>query len=76
MLDERHSCVLHGGLRSNFAGSDLIVETKGPRRKLWVQVKAGAPLLKEHVYLTQCAGDHDLEIQKFDADFVIFGEYR
>ncbi len=61
-----------GGLRGNFAGSDLIVETRDPRRKLWVQVKTGAPVLKDHVYLTQCAGDDDLTIEKFDADFVIF----
>ncbi len=26
-----------GGLRSNFAGSDLIVETRNQRVKLWVQ---------------------------------------
>lgn len=61
-----------GGLRSNFAGSDLIVETKNLRRKLWVQVKTGAPILKNHVYLTQCAGDEDLATDKFDADFVVF----
>ena len=61
-----------GGLRNNFAGSDLIVETKDRRNKLWVQVKTGAPILKNHVYLTQCAGDSDLEGEKFDADFVVF----
>jgi len=43
-----------GGLRNNFAGSDLIVETKDQRAKLWVQVKTGAPALKDHIYLTQC----------------------
>jgi hypothetical protein len=32
-----------GGLRSNFAGSDLIVDTADPRQKLWIQVKTGAP---------------------------------
>lgn len=61
-----------GGLRNNFAGSDLIVETKDKRTKLWVQVKTGAPILKNHVYLTQCAGDADLNGDKFDADFVVF----
>lgn len=61
-----------GGLRTNFAGSDLIVETVDPRRKLWVQVKSGAPALKDHVYLTQCAGDGDLLGEKFAADFVVF----
>jgi hypothetical protein len=61
-----------GGLRANFAGSDLIVDTVDPRRKLWIQVKAGAPILKDHVYLTQCAGDTDLGGNKFSADFVVF----
>lgn len=61
-----------GGLRSNFAGSDLIVETKNQRTKLWVQVKTGAPILKDHVYLTQCSGDKDLGARKFEADFVVF----
>ena len=61
-----------GGLRANFAGSDLIVETGDPRSKLWVQVKTGAPLLKDYVYLTQCAGDADLLGDKFAADFVVF----
>lgn len=61
-----------GGLRNNFAGSDLIVETKSQRIKLWVQVKTGAPILKGHVYLTQCAGEGDLIATKFESDFVIF----
>ena len=61
-----------GGLRSNFAGSDLIVETSNPRLKLWIQVKSGAPILKDQVYLTQCAGDDDLHGDKFAADFVVF----
>lgn len=60
------------GLRANFAGADLIVETPQTRRKLWVQVKSGIPILKDHVYLTQCAGESDLSQRKFDADFVIF----
>ncbi len=61
-----------GGLRANFAGSDLIVETGDERRKLWVQVKSGAPILKDHVYLTQCAGEMDLIERKFSSDFVVF----
>lgn len=61
-----------GGLRSNFAGSDLIVETADPRRKCWVQVKTGAPTAKGQVYLTQSAGDTDLVKDKFAADFVVF----
>jgi hypothetical protein len=61
-----------GGLRANFAGSDLIVDTDDPRRKLWVQVKTGAPTLKDRVYLTQCTGDADLAGNKFSADFVVF----
>jgi hypothetical protein len=50
----------------------LIVETKDRRAKLWVQVKTGAPILKDHIYLTQCAGDCDLTTDKFDSDFVVF----
>jgi hypothetical protein len=61
-----------GGLRANFAGSDLIVETGILREKLWVQVKTGAPILKGYVYLTQCAGDVDLTAPKFSSDFVVF----
>jgi len=61
-----------GGLRNNFAGSDLIVETSNQRVKLWVQVKTGAPIVKDHIYLTQCAGESDLTIPKFESDFVIF----
>ncbi|MHA6847372.1 hypothetical protein [Ralstonia syzygii] len=61
-----------GGLRANFAGSDIIVETVELRTKLWVQVKTGAPILKGYVYLTQCAGDNDLAIDKFTADFIVF----
>lgn len=72
-------CWMHGipayftsGLRSNFAGSDLIIDTKEPRIKLWVQVKTGAPIVKNHVYLTQCAGERDLTATKFESDFVVF----
>ena len=61
-----------GGLRANFAGSDIIVETNDRRKKLWIQVKTGAPILKDYVYLTQCAGDGDLEGDKFASDFVVF----
>jgi len=60
-----------GGLRANFAGSDLIVETSDPRTKLWIQVKTGAPILKGHVYVTQCAGDGDLKLDKFESDFLV-----
>ena len=61
-----------GGLRANFAGSDLVIETGDLRSTLWVQVKTGAPILKDHVYLTQCAGDADLLADKFASDFVVF----
>ena len=61
-----------GGLRANFAGSDLIVESSDLRNGIWVQVKTGAPTLKNYVYLTQCAGDKDLTAPKFSADFVVF----
>jgi hypothetical protein len=60
-----------GGLRANFRGSDLIVETSDPRTKLWIQVKTGAPILKGHVYVTQCGGDDDLKLDKFEADFLV-----
>lgn len=63
---------LTGGLRANFAGSDLIVDTRDPRRKLLIQVKTGAPILRDHVYLTQCAGEGEIKEDKFSADFVIF----
>jgi hypothetical protein len=66
------SAYFTGGLRANFAGSDLIVETNNPRKKLWVQVKTGAPLLKEQTYLTQSSGERDLKGEKFSSDFVIF----
>jgi hypothetical protein len=61
-----------GGLRPNFAGSDLIVETDNRRTKLWIQVKTGWPIKKDHVYLTQCAGEDDLAKEKFVSDFVVF----
>ena len=60
-----------GGLRSNFAGSDLIVDTDDPRKKLWVQVKSGYCGANQ-VYLTQAAGEDDLTNDKFVADFVVF----
>lgn len=59
------------GLRAQFAGSDLVVETSNPRVKLWLQVKSGYPALKDHVYLTQCSAATDLEANKFSADFVV-----
>ncbi len=72
-------CWMHGipahntnGLRANFAGSDLIVDTKDPRRKLLVQVKTGYSPAKGQVYLTQASGEGDLEDDKFKADFVVF----
>jgi hypothetical protein len=60
------------GLRANFAGSDIIVDTKDPRTKLLVQVKAGFCPAKEGVYLTQASGDDDLTKDKFHADYVVF----
>lgn len=60
------------GLRPNFAGSDIIVDTADPRRKLLVQVKSGYCQPKDVVYLTQCAGEVDLTRVKFVADFVVF----
>jgi hypothetical protein len=60
-----------GGLRPNFAGSDLIVDTEDPRSKLWIQVKSGY-CGRDQVYLTQCSGEHELTEDKFVADFVVF----
>lgn len=60
------------GLRANFAGSDLLVETADPRRKLWVQVKSGYPVRRDSVYLTQCTSESDRETDKFAADFIVF----
>lgn len=61
-----------GGLRANFAGSDLIIDTADPKVKKLVQVKTGYRPMKEQVYLTQCGGDADLRGEKFVADFIVF----
>jgi len=61
-----------GGLRANFAGSDIIVDTDDPKRKLLVQVKTGYISRPDQVYLTQCKGEEDLFKGKFVADFVVF----
>ena len=60
------------GLRANFAGSDLLIDTIDPSRKLLIQVKTGYSPSSELVYMTQCGGEHELEEQKFAADFVVF----
>jgi hypothetical protein len=72
-------CWMHGipayniaGLRANFAGSDLIVDTADPAKKLLLQVKAGYSPSSEWVYMTQCTGEHDLTEDKFVSDFVVF----
>lgn len=61
-----------GGLRANFAGSDLIVDTNDPKRKLLLQVKSGYNPRAGLVYMTQCKGIEDLDQEKFVADFVVF----
>ena len=61
-----------GGLRANFAGSDLIIDTPNPKIKKLVQVKTGYSPTKDKVYLTQCKGETDLEGDKFFSDFVVF----
>jgi len=61
-----------GGLRANFAGSDLIIDTDNPKTKKLVQVKSGYSPAKDRVYLTQCKGDSDLTGDKFVSDFVVF----
>jgi len=60
------------GLRANFAGSDLIIDTEDPARKLLVQVKTGYRPARDQVYLTQCKGECDLTENKFVTDFVVF----
>ena len=72
-------CWMHGipayntaGLRANFAGSDLIVDTLDPKRKLLVQVKTGYSPSADWVYMTQCSGEEELTRDKFVADFVVF----
>lgn len=72
-------CWMHGipayntaGLRANFAGSDLLVDTPDPTRKLLIQVKTGYNPSPDWVYMTQCAGEHELEKSKFVSDFVVF----
>jgi len=72
-------CWMHGipayntaGLRANFAGSDLLVDTPDSTRKLFIQVKTGYNPASGLVYMTQCSGDQELEKPKFVADFVVF----
>jgi hypothetical protein len=72
-------CWMHGipayntaGLRANFAGSDLLVDTSDPTRKLLIQVKTGYNPSADWVYMTQCSGDGELGGRKFVADFVVF----
>jgi hypothetical protein len=60
------------GLRANFAGSDLLVDTQDPTRKLLIQVKTGYSPGPEWVYMTQCSGEDELHRQKFVSDFVVF----
>jgi hypothetical protein len=61
-----------GGLRANFSGSDLLVDTPDPRRKLLIQVKSGYNPRADLVYMTQCKGEEELERAKFVSDFVVF----
>lgn len=72
-------CWMHGipayntaGLRANFAGSDLLVSTDDPTRKLFIQVKTGYTPSADWVYMTQCKGEKELDCAKFDSDFVVF----
>ncbi|MFT7722762.1 MAG: hypothetical protein QM788_08010 [Roseateles sp.] len=72
-------CWMHGipayntaGLRANFAGSDLLIDTSDPRRKLLIQVKTGYSPGPDWVYMTQCSGEGELSTPKFVADFVVF----
>lgn len=72
-------CWMHGipayntaGLRANFAGSDLIIDTDNPKVKKLIQVKTGYSPSHGRVYLTQCKGKCDLDGEKFVSDFVVF----
>lgn len=72
-------CWMHGipayntaGLRANFAGSDLIVDTLDPTKKLLIQVKTGYKPSADWVYMTQCSGERELDAKKFVSDFVVF----
>lgn len=72
-------CWMHGipayntaGLRANYAGSDLLVDTDDPRRKLLIQVKTGYSPGPGWVYMTQCSGEDELSAPKFVADFIVF----
>jgi len=60
------------GLRANFAGSDLIVDTPDPIRKLLIQVKTGYNPSPDWVYMTQCSGEDELGKDKFVSHFVVF----
>lgn len=60
------------GLRANFAGSDIIIDTQDPRIKRLVQVKTGYSPAEGQIYLTQASGEPDLVEDKFKADFVVF----
>ncbi len=71
-------CWMHGipahntnGLRANFSGCDLIVDTHNPRKKILVQVKSGYARFEKEVYFTQASGSADLVEEKFKADFVV-----
>lgn len=68
-----HGIAVHntGGLRANFAGSDLIMDTPDLRIKRLIQVKSGY-CKSNKVYLTQCKGECDLADDKFHSDFVVF----
>lgn len=61
-----------GGLRANFAGSDLLIDTEDPRKKLLIQVKTGYRPRPDIVYLTQSSGESELERARFVSDFVVF----
>lgn len=72
-------CWMHGipayntaGLRANFCGSDLIVDTADPTKKLLIQVKTGYAPSGDWVYFTQCSGEQELTDDKFVSDFVVF----
>lgn len=60
------------GLRANFSGSDLLVDTDDATKKLLIQVKTGYAPGPGWVYMTQCSGEIELLRPKFVSDFVVF----
>jgi hypothetical protein len=46
-----------GSLTTHFAGADVVVARARPERPVWIEVKSGYPVKRDHVYLTQFSSD-------------------